>query len=392
MRGKIRLDGRKHTETKKGFPIVIYLTKDRKEKIILTGFHSKKEHWDKVNALPLKKHPEYLEVLNYLEVKKIKLKQLLINARTNSTSFSYAERFLKGEGNDIFYKDAIEIVKDLQRPYTTVLNSFNSYYKDYPYSLITKQIATEYMNKLLNTPVNGKKRSPNGVLSYMDSLTATWNKLERPNNPFSGVKPKAVPTKNKAFTDDDLMILKNNPYKKHKSSKIGGKYNYINYLMLCFYLGGIDLVDLKNMRYDKNVVNGRIEFNRSKGSTNVFVSNKIFPEAFDILEIYDCKPYLVPLFNLKNYDGFIPNMSRDFKQMQEFMGLSKKPYSKAPRYTFITRAQNLLIDERCAMALVGHSQSSTHSIYKDEFPRVIKDAAHKKIIDLNIKCLSFDDV
>lgn len=380
MRGKIRLDGRRHTETNKGFPIVIYLTKDRKEKLILTGYHSKKEHWDKQNALPLKKHPEYLHLLNYLELKKIKLKKLLDKARYENISFSYAERYLKGESSDVFYHDAIEAVKDLKRPYTIVLNSFNSYYKDYPYSLITKQVATEYMNKLLNTPVNGKKRSPNGVLSYMNSLTATWNKLEKPNNPFSGVKPKRIPTKSKAFTDDDLRILKSNPFKKTLRSNIGGKHNYINYLLLCFYLGGIDLVDLKNMRYDKNVINGRVEFNRSKGSTNVFVSNKIFPEAYEILDTYDCKPYLVPLYQFKNYDGFIPNISRYFGEMQEFLGLSKKPYSKAPRYTFIQRAQHLFIDERLTVEVVGHSQNTTHSIYKNEYPYSVRDEAHKKII------------
>lgn len=379
MRGKIRLDGRRHTETTKGFPVIIYLTKDRKEKLILTGYHSKKEHWDVANALPTKRHPEFLDLLNYLEQKKIKLKLLLNQSKEKDIPLSYAETYLIGTDSGIFYQDALELAKGFTRDYTTVLNSFNKFYPDYPYSFITKETAKNYMDKLLKTPVNGKKRSANGVLSYMNSLTAIWNKLDKPNNPFSGIKPKAVPTKSKALTDEDLIKLRNNTYKKHGNTKTGGKYNYINYFLLCFYLGGIDLVDLKNLKYD-NIVNGRIEFTRSKGGTNVFVSNKIFPAAMKLLQLYDCKPYLIPLFKMNNYNTFIPNMSRYLPDIKIELGLSKLPYSKAARYTFIQKAQLLLIDERITIEIVGHSQSSTHSIYKDEFPYHVRDEAHRKII------------
>lgn len=379
MRGKIRLDGRRHTETAKGFPVIIYVTKDRKEKLILTGYHSKKEHWDSANALPTKKHPEFLNLLNYLEQKKIKLKLLINQSKEKEIPLSYAETYLKGTDSGIFYQDAIELAKNLNRVYTTVLNSFNKFYPDYSYSFITKETAKSYMDKLFKVPVNGKSRSANGVLSYMNSLTAIWNKLKKPNNPFSGVKPKAIPTKSKALTGNDLIRLRNNTYKKHGNSKTGGKYNYINYLLLCFYLGGIDLVDLKNLKYD-NIVNGRIEFTRSKGGTNVAVSNKIFPVAMQLLKLYDCKPYLVPLYKMNDYNTFIPNISRYLADIMNKLDLSKKPYSKAPRYTFIQRAQLMLIDERITIEIVGHSQSSTHSIYKDEFPYRVRDVAHKKII------------
>lgn len=375
MRGKIRLDGRKHVETDKGFPVVIYLTKDRKEKLILTGYHSKKEHWDKANALPLKTHPNYTNIINYLEIKKIKLGQLLDKAKYEVITLQYAEYFLKGEETGVFYNDASRL--DLSRTQMTALKSFQKYYPDYPYSYITNLTAKDFIDKLMATKVNGKQRSPNGVFSYMNSLTAIWNKLGKDKNPFSGVRPKTVKTKNKALSVDDLIKLRDNDYLKHKNSKGGGISNYINYLLLCFYLGGIDLVDLANLKHS-NIINGRIEFNRSK--TGTFISNKIFPEAQNLLDMYKCKPYLVPLMKDNNYDNFIPNISRNLKDIKEKLELSKLPYSKAPRYTFITRGQNLLIDERCVMALVGHSQNTIHSIYKDEFPESIKDEAHKKII------------
>mgnify|MGYP000021997802 CR=1 FL=1 len=151
--------------------------------------------------------------------------------------------------------------------------------------------------------------------------------------------------------------------------------------MLCFYLGGIDLIDLSKMRYDKHIHNGRVQFYRSKGGTNAYIDNKIFPEAFKIMDMYDCKPYVIPLFKTMNYGGFLGNISRLFDRIKTDLKLTMKPYSKSPRYTFINRGQELLIDERITKNLVGHSDRNTHSIYKNPFPLHIRDKAHERIID-----------
>lgn len=378
MRGKIKIDQRKHLANEKGFPIVFYLTKDSKDKSIRTGYRSKKEHWDKANSLPTKKHPDYVNLINYLDRKKTTLAKLLDQSRYRNITFHEAEQTLKGFDSDTFYNMGLRVQGS--RTYKIALNSFNTYFPNYPFSSITNKVAKEYVDILLDIPVNGKLRSPNGVISYINTLTAIWNKLEKPDNPFSGVRPKKVRTKNKALTDADLIKIRDNDYKVHPNSSGGGVSNYLNYFMLCFYLGGIDLVDLVRLRYD-NIIDGRIEFTRSKGGTNVFVSNFIFPEAWELLNKYKCKPYLIPL-GQTNYKNFIPNLSRVLPSVKDKLGLTKIPYSKAARYSFITKAQNLLIDERITVSLVGHSQSSTHSIYKDEFPKHIQDEAHKRIIDI----------
>ena len=47
MKDKIRLDGRKNSLTKEGYPIFIYLTNKmdaKKELIIKTGYYAFKEH------------------------------------------------------------------------------------------------------------------------------------------------------------------------------------------------------------------------------------------------------------------------------------------------------------------------------------------------------------
>lgn len=385
MRGKIRLDGRKSSLTSKGFPIVFYLTKDSKEFTILSGFHAFKEHWDVSNALPLKNHPDYIEILNYLDLKKLVLKKLLALSKERAINFHFARQFLMSNDSEIFYKEGMKLAEKWnKRTYKVALDSFQSYFPDYAFEMIDTSIAKKYMALLKDTPArnSGKERKANGIRSYMNTLTAIWNHLEKPRNPFSKIRPGYAPTKNKALTVADLVKIKNNDYPIHLNSEFGGIKRYLDYFLLCFYLGGLDLIDLKNLRYDENVVNGRIEFVRCKGGTNVFVSNIIPHQAWEILKTYDCQPFLIPLGHAKKYHNFIPNISSKLKGVQEKLGLSKKPYSKSPRYTFITLAQQKLIDERITIEIVGHSQQSTHSIYKDEFPYEVRDAAHLEIISL----------
>ncbi|WP_438423192.1 hypothetical protein [Aquimarina macrocephali] len=384
MRAKIRLDGRKNVETKEGFPIIIYLTKNSEDKPIRIGYFSSRENWDNNNALPKKKHPDYIELLNYLEQKKIQVKKLIADAKNNNISLLQAEKILSGNTSGLYYNDAIKVANKLpSKVYLHALNSFNDFYPGYRYEDITKSVVKDYVNALLVTPVKNtsQKRNPNGVIVYIDKLSALWNILTEKNNPFKGSKPKKEKTKNKALSKTDLIRIRDNDYKVNPNVVYGGKRNYLNYFMLCFYFGGIDMVDLKNLRYDKHVINGRIEFRRHKGGTNVLVSNKIFPEAQKILDLYDCKPYLVPLNG--RYSSFRQGIYTILDKLRDELKLTKKPYFKSPRYTFITRAQQMLIDERITIEIVGHSQQSTHSIYKDEFPFHVRDEAHEKIISLD---------
>lgn len=384
MRIKVRLDGRKNGLTDKGFPIVIYVTQNKKDKPIRTGYFSKKSHWDKANALPTKKHPDYIEILNYLEKKKITIAKLLEKDKIKPISINEAETIITKNDSDIFYEIAQPFLKN--KAYKNALNSFQRIYPDYTFTMITKSLAKSFMNRLLVTPLkSGTERSPNGVYSYMDKLTALWNFCEKPDNPFAGIRPDKMQSKNKALNTHDLIKIRDNDYRIHANSKGGGKKEFLDYLMLGFYLGGIDLGDLSKLTYRDHVINNRVEFYRSKGSKRkAFISNFIFPEAWEIMEKYNCKPYLIPIRKNTIYDNYTANMSREYAKIKKKLELTRKPYSKAARFSFITRAQNLLIDQRIAEKIVGHLSSSTHSIYKDVFPQHIQDKAHRKIIDLSI--------
>ena len=311
-------------------------------------------------------------------------KALVGKVNFGNYSFEEANKILfytEKKNYETFFKLGMKLVKQGKNGqlYKTVLNSFNLVYPDIYLNEIESRHAKSFMNILLRT------NTSNGVHTYMRTLTSIFNKISDRDNPFRGVRPKKTKTQNKALPIDDISKLIHtrtivNKYDGHNNIDTINFPRY--YWMLMFYLGGIDFIDLASLRYDKHVVNNRIQFNRHKGGTSVFINNKIFPEAHSILlKFKNCSPYLVPIFKYKDYHSYLNKTNKKLINSTLDLGLSKKPYTKSARYSFITIAQQILIDERITMEIVGHAQQKTHSIYTDEFPLLVRDEAHKKIIN-----------
>lgn len=371
-----------------GYPICIELYhKSRRRREVIGRSHE--FDWNPIDKTPLKTHPDYHDLLPVI----LEAKSKASRVNWGDYTFEQAEKILFQEKKAVsqdFYNAGIYI-KPAGRNgqlYKTVLNNFRYFYPRIYTDEITPRIAKEYMNLLL------RSNSPNGVHTYLRTLNTIYNKIcpDKPN-PFKGVRPKKVITKNKALGIEDLNKLLST---RTIPSKYDGHndYNTINYprfyWMLMFYLGGIDFVDLASLRYDKHVQNDRIVFRRQKGGTNTLINNRIFPLAKDILKKFDCYPYLVPIFKYKDYNSYLNRVNRRFRESTIDLKLIKPPLTKSARYSFITRAQQLLIDERITMEIVGHSQQKIHSIYTDEFPLEVRDKAHFRIIDCLLENSTFN--
>ena len=221
---------------------------------------------------------------------------------------------------------------------------------------------------------------PSGVDSYIRSLKALWSKFSDKPNPFKGVTTHIPDTIKIVASVSDLDILRD--AKLESSSNYGGYNNYRNYWLLMFYLGGIDPEVLSKLRYDRNVVNGRIVFNRNKGNSKTGCNNIIPKQAQEILEHYKDKgsPFLVPIHKANSYKTFSGNFSRRLRELSKKLGLGVELRPKSARYTFIDRAQQILIDERVTAQIVGHKRRTTTSIYTNNFPLKFQDESHLRII------------
>ena len=366
-------------ETVNGYPVYVMLVDGKfRSKLCIT--HCFIEDWDFKNKLPYKHHPGYYEILPTVLDYKAKIKKI----NFGEYDFKAAKLLLfsdKKEQSMIFFKSGLKLCDGTKTGnlYKTVLNSFQMVFPDVLIDDITPIMARKYMDYLL------KINSPNGVHAYMSKLNAIFNKVTDVKNPFSGVRPRKVKTAQRRLVDADVLKLINTrtiigKYDGKNTNETINEYRY--YWLLMFYLGGINFVDLAKMRYDKHVIDGRVQFNRNKGGTNVFINNLIVPQATEILKKFDCYPYLVPIYKAKKLDNFRNNMNRRFIKRTEDLKLTNKPTTYSARYTFINRARQLFIDERICIEIVGHEQQKTHSIYTDEYPLSVRDAAHLKIVAL----------
>lgn len=347
----------------------------------VTLFRSWPEHWnDKIKEIT-PEHPNYDNLIAPL----LNLKSIIADINTGGHDYEAAKNKMFGIIKDTpkaFYTAGMALVDQTRNGqlYATVLKSFNVAYPNIDYTAITKAHALAYMHGML------KFNKPNGVHTYMRTLNAIFNKVAFDlDNPFTGVRPAKEKTRSKHLNDTQLKRLfftrtYLSKFDRQNTNDSVNKYRY--YFMLMFYLGGIDAIDLAKLRYDEHVNDGRIQFYRFKGGTNVYINNKILPEALELLKKFNCYPYLVPIYKYKSQVDFVSNMNDRLNNYITDLHLGLRVLTKGARYSFINRAQQLLIDERITMELVGHAQQSTHSIYTNEFPLSVRDEAHKKIISL----------
>lgn len=372
---KLQISEKRNAE---GFPVYKILRASGQSALKKTMFRCLPEHWNGKTNLITPEHPNY----DILIADLLNVKSAMVSINLGLYSYADAKAKLFGEEKQqsiLFYNAAMVLADGTSNGnlYATVLNSFCGVFPGIEISEITKQHTENYLKSILN------HQTPNGAHTYMRTLQSIFTKISELENPFKGVRPKLVDTPSKDLSVEDLRRIFTtrtfkNKFDGRNTNQTINHYRY--YYMLMFYLGGIDAVDLAQLRYDKHVINGRVQFTRAKGGTSVMVNNKICDEALRLLKFFDCYPYLVPLFKYKRHKDFVSNMNDRLSTTLKDLQLSRKPLSKSARYSFINIAQDLLIDERITAQLVGHKRKSTTSIYTRNFPIAVQDEAHLKIL------------
>lgn len=395
MEIEIKLDTSKNR--KKGHPIIfsIYVTPTDRQ-YPTTNFFALPDQWDDLRKEPKPNHPQYFNLYEYITNKKLIINKIL-SQNVSRTSLQI-KALLLGNNNEslsIFWKDYIfelrEREKDGQARYFEsnlgALNQFNTniLFKQIDYNFVT-QYRDFHLSKI---DQYGKKRvSNNGVTIYLRALRTVYNlavnrKLFIPSDDtkhFVGVMPTAQLTKEKDFSIEEMIRIVN----AEKKTK------YFDIFLLCFLLGGIDYVDILNLRYD-HIRNNRIKFTRHKGGTNEIINTYVYPEVWEILDKYkDESGYLMPF--LKIYESKSEKYSYRDNYMRRFRNWLKNELqitsyftSKTPRYTFINIGKKLMLNRDILIEITGHSHGDVHAIYESRFPDHVRDEVQRTIIDAVLK-------
>ena len=403
-------------ETLKGFPIKLYISdgKTKKIKYLHLKIYSSKKHWnDKANE-PKKTHPNYWDVLAIVNQWKHKYPPIIIKANQNNWNLEKVFNQLNNNYhseisfNQFWENLNLEIHKKRlakYRTYKSYFDIFNKYNPNVQFDDISYHFLCQFRDfkmydngRSLALSKEEKEKiklcSPSGIHSIMRIVRAVYNEAinreiyepKQYKSPFKGVFPKLSKTPNKSLSIEAIAKIYHAKPKLSAKSKSGEYYHSRNYFITCFGLGGLDFIDIANLRHDKHIVKGRIVFQRFKqGQTKEIISNHIFPEIWEILNQYDCKPYLFPIHQAKSYITFRNNYSKVFRSYLSNIGITEYFTSKSARYSFINIGKQLQLNRDVLMELTGHSRGDVHSVYESGYSDEVKDEVHRKILDAVFK-------
>ena len=234
---------------------------------------------------------------------------------------------------------------------------------------------------------------------YMRNIRAVFNDAIddelTTNYPFRKFSIKKAPTKKRNLSVQELRMLRDYPIVNEFQEK------YRDMFMLCFYLRGINMVDLLGLT-KKNIRAGRINYVRAK--TGKFYSVKIEPEAMALINRYKGVDYLIDIcdgakdekeFEAK-YKGFLQRMDRGLKKIGSYTrkGLGGKKYITPIlpdlsqywcRHTTATLMAELGYSNEIIACSLGHEFGiKTTNIYI-EYKESEVDKANRALIDYTFK-------
>ena len=390
----LRLDTRTSQYRKKGFPVVVFLHKNKAQKKINLPMFFELKDWNFKKQLP----------------KNNKQIALLINKKKNLLD----EIHLKSLNGELFHLDHVKklLLNDLD---FVPAQTFTSFYKEYMKELLlANKIATykKYENAFNQLHILKKTidfadlnyvffhlfkearlrsgNSKNTVHTYLTVYRSVYNESVRRGiiadkkpflDVFKSVFVKANRTKKRNISKESIILLED------AIDLTFAEKRAVNLFLLLFYFGGQDLKDVYYLK-KSNIANGRVYFMRGKLDNAGFQFDlKIHAKSQFIINLYTAPGEFVFPWrkDFTGYKTFRDNFRRNLIKVQKKLGIKILPLGgsmgvKVARHSFATIAKNLFIDGDLLRELMGHERSEVDTIYKDKYSESVRDAALFKII------------
>lgn len=206
--------------------------------------------------------------------------------------------------------------------------------------------------------------------------------------PFRKFKLKKETTRKRSLTVEQLKQFRDHDCESHETQ-------YIDIFMLIFYLGGINIIDLVNL---KAINNGYIEYRRAK--TGRLYKIPVVPQALEIINKYKGDNYLLNILDryvdYRNYRHRINNNlssigSVEIVKAEPKSGDKQKsgPGKKVKtglfpdlstywaRHTWATIAASIDIPKETIAATLGHGGNDVTDIYIDFDQKKIDEAIQR---------------
>lgn len=388
------------------FPLKMRITHLRKTAYIPTDIRLTVDQWDGEKVINHKKEKTYNDylvsrlalaestILTYKlknNIDKISVYEVktLVESGGESTKETDRYKFLE------YYEKRREAQKKNKTSlsYESALNRMKSF--DPLLSTRTFEDIDEAYIRRMDEAWEKAGLTTNSRAVYMRNIRAVFNDAIddnlTTNYPFRKFPIKKAPTKKRNLSVHELRLLRDYPIVNDFQQK------YRDIFMLCFYLRGINMVDLLGLTKE-NIRAGRINYIRSK--TSKAYSVKIEPEAQKIMDRYKGVQYLIDVcdgakdrkeFEAK-YEGFLQRMDRGLKKIGPYerkgLGGKKTITPILPklsqywcRHTSATLMANMGYSNEIIACSLGHEFGiKTTNIYI-EYNEVEVDEANRTLID-----------
>lgn len=375
--------------TKKGYPIKILVTKNRKTKPVHLGRYSEPKHWNKRENAPKRSHPDP-DIHTFWAQKKLDVIKISNYCNDNNLSLDESVKLfksgLKAKTKDLTFVEFYDLrMKELTtegksvRIYATVKTQIEAFG-----DISLKKVNYEWVQDFARWKTS-EGMSANGLHSYLRNLrTVFYEAQKRPSlgidqmiKPFSGNMPRLTRTKKKAIFSTDIEAIEN-----------GNTHERVDLWLFCFYMGGMDLIDVALLKWSQ-LKKGRLTYQRYKlRGTGFEIDLKIFPKAQAIIEKLGTKDnervfgwVPCPEKEETKYIYFRRNFVRRYLEpLHGLLNLTQPITNKTARHSFRTIGRQKFIDGDILKELMGHEGAGVEYIYQDRFPQKDRDEAHAKII------------
>lgn len=385
-------------------PVLLRLTKDRKQLKISLGINCMESEWDIKANRPKRKHPLYLEYKRAIDLAEQRAEKVILDfenqdkdysledikaklskAQSKQTVLSYFEHWverLRATGRigyaDIFHatKKSLMGFRDGKDFYfSDVTHSFLTHWEEYHVRKGTKLNAFFVYLRTFKTLINYARKEEvvaEGFDPYREVNFAKYRRIE---------------TKRRAITKNELQRIKDLVLEPDTLV-----FNARNYFLFSFYCRGINFVDLAYLKWS-DIRDGRIFYTRRKTKEN-FNVNLLAPAA-SILESYrevtyqSESSYVFPIFNElhkteqqrdNRVQKVLGQVNKGLKELAKLASIESHLTTYVARHSFATVLKQSGVPIAQISEMMGHDSEATTRIYLKGFDNDVLDAASQSLL------------
>ena len=385
------------------YPVVLKIIMDRKIKVITLGLTCLQKDWDKANSQFKKSEKNYRQRNRALLKRKgdaLKIIDDFILEDIDFTLNQFEAKFRGKKSSKVtvseFWKEKIADLNKAgrtgnARAYKDVYNSFFKFQKNK--NLVFREVTPTLLDKY-ETYLRGNKNTDGGIGVKMREIRALFNDaikkgvVDEKYYPFKVYKVSKLKGQGikKALTRDEMKLMES-----FDTSNYPHLIDTKNYMVFCYYMGGMNFVDMMKLRWD-NIQRDRILYIRSK--TKGRFSVKMLEPVKEVIAYYKnqnrCTDYVFPLLLKENLTPIqvenrkhktLSRFNRELKEIAKIQGVKQNVTSYVIRHSFATNLKFAGISTDLIGESMGHADVSITQAYLKEFKDDIIDDAMAKLLE-----------